>query len=474
MNEKRVLFAHCDEAKGYSLWAKKDDILANPKFDKYYDKEFLEKTLGDSKRGTLQDLIYTIGNLGGEFISQNIESPSQVINDPISTSILEKHVQEFNPTHVGFSVVFGAYTTFLECVNFLRKKYPKIEIIVGGPGALIPGIDAIADHVCKGEGSIFVRKLLGEKTDTPLRIPRTIVKRFRPSPFDPKKYVETPMAALTTNLGCSHGCDFCITAALYGRNHVIGDAQEIVNALIEMGDMLNQDDVSVVVTDPIAFIDQKKWEKVISLMKGQNHCFHLAGLTTSTLIRKYLQPGGLFDKFKRSEEFQVTFLEIGIESFKLKYNKNRNIEWKSLVSQLHGQGIVSALSLIVGYDYHDHHSAIEEVKQAIEIDSSILHVVNLRILYETKLWYEYQEQGRLLDVPPEFRMLWGYQAFKHPHFRPGFVDCLPLMLEIDDLIRSNYGNYYARAVDIIKNRPKTPYNDKLIKIGEAMRKISGN
>lgn len=139
---------------------------------------------------------------------------------------------------------------------------------------------------------------------------------------------------------------------------------------------------------------------------------------------------------------------------------------------LNDHGIISALSMILGYDYHTYQTAIQEVRNAIELDPTIVHFANLRVLYETKLWYEYERQGRLLDVPPEFRMLWGYQAFTHPHFHSGFTDCLPLMLECEDILRENIGSsYYIRSIEAIKNRRKSAYNDNLLKIGETMKEL---
>lgn len=473
--DNRVLFVLCNSRTGYSLWAKKDEIINNPEFDPYYDKEFLEKTLGTRKRkGNNEDILYTLGNVGGQFLAQNIETPSRVVEDGINLKELERHIEEFQPTHVGFSVMLDSYRTFIQSSRFIRERYPNIKIIAGNVGSLVPGSVKHADFLCRGEGTLFLREILGENIERPIKVPSIVVKRFRPSPHNPKKFIETPTGVLVTNLGCNSGCDFCITYALYKSHYIIGDETGIKQALLEIGEKVDRPNVTVIVADPIGLTNEKKWSTLIDIMRGENYCFHLNVMTTSKLVTKYSQNGGLLDKFKHSEEFEISLFQMGMETTTLegKYRKNQGAKWRRILKTLNDYGIISVLSAIMGFDHHDHATVKQDLHNIISLDPTILHLTNLRVLYETKLWHHYQNQRRLLDVPPEFRMLWGYQAFLHPHFKPRFQDCLPLMLELEEVIQENIGNYYARATTVIKNRTKSAYNDRLIKIGEAMKSMT--
>jgi hypothetical protein len=188
-------------------------------------------------------------------------------------------------------------------------------------------------------------------------------------------------------------------------------------------------------------------------------------------LKKYSAPERLLDKFQKSEEMEICLLEIGLESLLQTYRKNTNVDWIQLIRLLQDHGIVTALSMIIGYDFHERKNAIAEVETALSFDPAWLHLVNLRILYETKLWQHYQQEGRVLEVPPEFRALWGYQAFLHPKFNPRFKDCLPLMLELEDIIHSHIPNVYLSSLKIVKKRRLTPYNQKLIQIGNAMLQL---
>ncbi|NHI94584.1 MAG: radical SAM protein [Candidatus Lokiarchaeota archaeon] len=472
MLQNKILFVHAC-TKGYSLWDRREYILSRPQFDKYYDKEFLEKTI-DKKNYYEEDLLYSEGNIGGEFISQNISTPSKVIHEYLTIDILKREIEDFKPTHVGFSVTMFGYELFKECSHFIRSNYPNIKIIAGDVGALAPGTENYADHVCKGEGTRFIRMIFGEDPDKEIKIPCTKMKRFRPNPLDRNKQVQSYFGVLTTNLGCGMGCDFCVTHALYGGNYFIGEPESIKQAMLDMAKNISGNskdyDISLVLTDPLAFQNEAKWLKVIELMKGESYFFHINALTSSRLLKKYGQKDRLLDKFQRSEEIELSLVELGVETVDPLYRKNIKTDWKQLLTDIHDRGIISTLSMIVGFDFHDKASAINDVNTVISYDPMVLIVANLRIQYETQLWYDYQKQNRLLDVPPEFRYLWGYQAFKHPHFEPRFKDCLPLMLEIRDE-QNKLGRVYQRAINVIKRRKQSPYNQRLLNIGKMLQKL---
>ena len=472
MQENRILFAHAC-TKGYSIWDRRNYFLNRPQFDKYYDKELFESLIKD-KKFYEEDLLYAEGNIGGEFISQNMSTPSKVIHETISIDLLKKEIEDFKPTHVGFSVTMFGYELFKECSHYIRTNFPDIKILAGDVGALAPGTKMYADYICKGEGTKFVRELLGEDPNKDIFIPCTRIKRYRPNPLDSKNTIISHFGILTTNLGCGMGCDFCVTHALYGGNYFIGDPKSIKTAMIKMAENISNEtksnDISIILTDPLAFQNEKKWLQVIELLKGENYTFHVNALTTSRLIEKYSQKDRLLDKIQRSEEFELSLIELGIETVDPIYKKNIKTDWKLMLNGLHDRGIITVLSMIVGYDFHDRVAALKDVNTVISYEPMVLIVANLRIQYETKLWYDYTKANRLLDVPPEFRYLWGYQAFKHPHFEPRFKDCLPLMLEIRDE-QDKMGRVYERAVDVIRKRNQTPYNQKLLMIGEGLKKL---
>jgi len=53
-----------------------------------------------------------------------------------------------------------------------KEISPQSKTVVGGYGTAVAGVENIADHVCRGEGAQFMRRLLGEPEDRPLKHPR--------------------------------------------------------------------------------------------------------------------------------------------------------------------------------------------------------------------------------------------------------------------------------------------------------------
>ena len=76
-----------------------------------------------------------------------------------------KKIQQFKPTHVGFTIMLSAYNVFRKCVHFIRNRFPHVKIIAGAVGALIDETKNLADYTCIGEGVHFIRRLFNEKLD---------------------------------------------------------------------------------------------------------------------------------------------------------------------------------------------------------------------------------------------------------------------------------------------------------------------
>jgi hypothetical protein len=66
----------------------------------------------------------------------------------------------------------------------------------------------------------------------------------------------------------------------------------------------------------------------------------------------------------------------------------------------------------------------------------------------------------LLDFPKDLYHLQGFQTFKHPHFRPGFEDMLPLLCDIHEYIEKEKGCMALGYVELYENLLK--FNRKKI------------
>ena len=69
----------------------------------------------------------------------------------------------------------------------------------------------------------------------------------------------------------------------------------------------------------------------------------------------------------------------------------------------------------------------------------------------TSLWEKLKRENRLLNLPPDFFYINGFQPFKHPHFRPGFVDMLPLIRDIHEFICKELGDASLSIIKFYEN-----------------------
>jgi hypothetical protein len=81
----------------------------------------------------------------------------------------------------------------------------------------------------------------------------------------------------------------------------------------------------------------------------------------------------------------------------------------------------------------------------------MISVLNLTPNPGTSIWNGLKEENRLLNLPPDFYCIPGFQPFLHPNFAPGFKDMLPLLYEV-------YKYMEAETCNLIYNTPRTMRN----------------
>src|SRR5690606_2756392 len=121
-------------------------------------------------------------------------------------------------THVGINFVVATFHKVREMVPLIRRHAPGAKIVLGGYGPVLP--DAIlapwADAICREEGVGFLRKLLGEPLDAPMRHPHAPIPSVSVLGYQPRSVV----GHVTAGLGCPNGCDFCCTSHFFDRKYL--------------------------------------------------------------------------------------------------------------------------------------------------------------------------------------------------------------------------------------------------------------
>lgn len=181
-------------------------------------------------------------------------------------STVDDYIKKFKPKIIGFTSVATEYEFIVSIASYIKLKYPKIFLVIGGPHASLNPNLVIKDNfdaVCVGEGEYPTLELVSqlEKKQKPSGIrnlwfkykygkiqknpTRPFIKSIDDIPFPDRKmwknWIEfSPVSKLSILLGrgCPFNCTYCsnhalrkIAPGLYVR------VREIKNIIKEMDDL---------------------------------------------------------------------------------------------------------------------------------------------------------------------------------------------------------------------------------------------
>lgn len=388
----------------------------------------------------------------GSFIKDNLKTPTDVLYGDISPEqVIEKlneaKMEGFAYTHVGFSIFVTGYTNFIKTSQAVKQYDPNIITIAGNVGSLFPGTDNYVDLVCRGDGVPYLRKLFAEEKNC---------QGYNLEIIPAKSIIsvngielKSDSAQLVTKLGCVNNCDFCITRQLFD-NHFTGalfTPQQVHDKLVEYRRKIKKD-FSIMFCEPQGIVNKKWWYELFELFNDEPEDYPVIVPTSLASIRNFD-----LDRVSNSS-LRFMGLNIGIESFSQDYAKNaKHRETKEIMKRLTDYGIGVYGTFIIGFDHQTRDSVWKEIRQVVDLDIYAITVHNLKVLPQTPLWHEFEKDGRLLNVPYDFYYVEGFQAFTHPHFRPGFEDMLPLTYEIYQYIEKERGPQVLSLMDLLSNVP---------------------
>lgn len=417
-------------------------------FGEYYDGRFLEEYIARvGREGKREEFSFSWypQNAPGEWMSQNIRTPNQVIPEPITLDRVKEKLGQGTFSHLVISIYLSGYSTFRDISRYVRSNHPDVKIIASSVGALLPESQRLADYLLKGDLVGDLRELLQERRRDPLKV---VTVRSDTETVYKGQQKRSSYALLISSLGCWYGCDFCPSTAQFGTNYSAPfSAEQIRAAIIQAHGQIapDSDEFTISVAEPQGLGNIKLWKRVFDLCRDLPFACNLVSTTSSKVIDSYTA-----DELTQGS-LRLGTVNIGVESLLRGYKKNQGVELKKVFTRLQNAGINVVSTFIIGLDWHDPRSIREEVRLLKALESSGYIVANLKMKPGTPLYNKYQAEGRLLDVPPELLSFYGYQAFLHPQFRPGFNDMLPLLGEIEVELSSG-DTTLARNLDVFLNR----------------------
>ncbi len=375
---------------------------------------------------TLAQGIFSIravyGGFGLEFIALNIDAHSVILNYPSESEFIKELQKGYE--FVGITFVMCTYQKMEKMVALVRTHATESKIILGGYGTSVPGVDALADYVCREEGVGFMRRLLGQDVDAPIEHP--VIPEV-------KKVLGYPTGAgsiILAGLGCPNGCDFCTTSHFFKRRHypILKTGEDIWRVIQKIDAKLNTRMFGIMEEDFLLY---------------KTRVLELAEITRQEVKRPVRLSG--FSSIRAISMYDPVFLaEMGIDSLwvgieskssaelraqnrdkKIDYHGNQtnissypkmdNIDIQGTLEALQDVGINTLVSMIIGLEHHTEPTVLEDLEYHLSLKPSLSQFLIYTAIPGTPLYDCLNKESRILhDL--SWHKIDGFMAnFRHPH-----------------------------------------------------------
>ncbi len=342
-------------------------------------------------------------------IQENISAPSTLLDFP-KREDLERELKENRYDIVGISSIIVNIGKVREMCKIVRRLSPQSTIVVGGHVTAIPGVEHMidADHIVKGDGIAWMREFLGEPTDAPIRHP-AIVSGFglRVMGIDVPTTKGGTAATIIPSVGCPMGCNFCTTSAFFGGKgkalHFFQTGDELFEVMREAEQRLGVN--SFFVMDENFLLNRKRALDLLARMKQENKSWAFYIFSSANAIRKYTM--------EELVELGVSWTWLGLESPHSSYAKLNGVDTRILTHEMASHGIKLLGSTIVGLEHHTPENIQAEIEHAVSHDTDFHQFMLYTPVPGTPLYFQIQDEGRLLDV--DLADIHGQHKFNFEH-----------------------------------------------------------
>ncbi len=340
------------------------------------------------------------------FLAENIQAPTTILDFP-SKKQFKKELKK-NYDYIGISFIVPNFQKAQKMAKMIRQYAPQTKIIFGGHGTKIPYIESFIeyDYICKEEGVSFMRKLLGEELDTPIKHPLVYSSFNRMIMGVPLK---EDSGILSPGVGCANKCRFCSTSHFFGDYvSYLSTGKELYDVCCRYEDELGVTDFGVLDENFLKMPERAM--ELLELMESNNRFFTFSIFSSAETIQS-------LENLDILPRLGIQFIWIGVESQKEVYLKNKDVDFKWLFAELQKRGISVLASSIMFLEDHDKKTIWEDVDYAISLNPDYLQFMELGPMPGTPLHDDYKEKGLLRkDVPYKEHHGQDKIWFNHPHF----------------------------------------------------------
>ncbi len=403
---------------------------------------------------------------GLDFIACNLKTPTVVLQYPSMKEFISEVKKGY--AYIGIAFIPTTLHKMVPMIEAIRKYAPDSKIVLGGYGTAL-GDDELkpyADHICRGEGVAFMRKLLNEPLDRPIRQPVLVQKH---SLFSIK--LPSLTGYIFAGLGCPNGCDFCLTSHFFKRKHIkfLPDGASIVRAIEKMRTIYPDMD-SFYISDEDFLLNKERGMGFLKALRKTN----LPPLSISVFssIKALSQ-------YKTTElvEMGIDFVWIGFEGKRSDFKKREGRSFTEMVADFRKHGINALASMIVGLDYQTPEIIAEEFDELIKCRISMFQCLIYAPAIGTPLYGRLKAQGRM-DEKLDYAK--GYDAFslvfRHPHIGKAQMSSIQRGLyqtEFEKLGPSVYrmAENWLTGYQTLKGHPARRVRQRAEKYGQDARLI---
>ncbi len=350
-------------------------------------------------------------SFGLYFLAENIDADVTVLDFPSRKRFIRELGNDYDM--VGISFIAPNMVKAREMARLIRQHSPGTEIILGGHGAAIEGVEELidCDHVVKGEGIRWLREHLGQDPDAPIvhpALPSTELQHIWGVPVP-----GITSSLLVPGVGCVNGCNFCSTSHFFGKCYspFIGSGRALFETARSIADRRGTD--SFFIMDENFLKDRERAMELIEQMERHERFFRFHIFSSAEAITAF----GV-DNLVR---LGVTMCWIGFESCSREgeYAKNQGVDARRLVRELRDRGISVLGSGILCMEHHTPDNMQEDIDFLVGLETDMVQFMLLTPLPVTALYERHKARGWLReDIPLEEWHGQKVLSYEHPAF-PG-------------------------------------------------------
>jgi len=353
---------------------------------------------------------------GLDYIAENIDAPSVVLHYPSEHEFL-REIRNGNFDYIGINFVVATFHKLRRMAHLIRKFSPRSKIVMGGYGTVLSDLELtpFGDFICREEGIGFMRRLLGENHDRPIRHPYAPIESPRVFSYP----LNTKVAHITGGLGCPNGCDFCCTSHFFKRKYVpfAQSGRELYDTILFMEQKAKDagDELSgFIIIDEDFFIHAKRAREFLACVREGGRPLSIMGFGS---VRGLSQ-------FTADEIAEMGFdiLWTAFEGSGSGYDKLKGQDLDALYQGLKSRGVAILTSMIVGFPFQDRSRVLEDFRKLTELGPALWQILIYFAFPGTPLHRHVLAEGRYLPEyldHPDYRTFDGFSMhFKHPHFTP--------------------------------------------------------